>query len=202
MAKKILTAVLAAVMLMCAAGCSKEYVMTEEDLALQAALEGVWGADYSTGYNEYDEDGNILVLTIVEFTYDFKHMLHLYSVENGYFITYDPEDYTIENQYFKVEIDGTPNYAQISVSDDGQTLLWITEDRTDKYLRLTEEQIDGIGIPEYDPEYWAAKEASRSEAAENSESVDGDVSETVSESGTDVTESETEVSESESGTEE
>lgn len=183
MAKKIFTAVFAAVMLICTAGCS-EYEMTDEDIALQKSIEGVWAAEYSTEYNEYDDNGNLVILTAVEFTPDYKYLLHYCMVQEGYVMTYDPIEYSFEDKYFRVDVDGTPNYAKVSVSDDGQTLLWITDEQTDRYSRLTDEQAEELGIPEYDPAAWAETEA---------ESLDGSDtegnSETVPESESGVTES-------------
>ncbi len=48
MAKKIFAAIVSAVMLICMAGCSDSYVMTEEDIAVQKSIEGCWLADAST----------------------------------------------------------------------------------------------------------------------------------------------------------
>ena len=54
MLKKIFALIAAAAMLICLSGCS-DYVMTEEDLAVQKSIEGYWVADSSTGYNEFAE---------------------------------------------------------------------------------------------------------------------------------------------------
>lgn len=188
MLKKIFAAVVSAAMLICMAGCSGNYVMTEEDVAVQKSIEGYWIADDSTGYNEYDGNGNFLSLLTVEFTSDYKYLLHVCmpgdGQASGYVMTYDPIAYSFEDKMFRVDVDGTPNYARVSVSEDGQILYWITEDQTDRYNRLTDEQAAELGIPPYDP-------AAYEETEENSE--DGSVSET--EAG-EVTESETgEVSE-------
>ena len=181
--KKIFAAVVSAVMLICMAGCSDNYVMTEEDIAVQKSIEGCWLADDSTGYNEYDGNGNFLALTAVEFTFDYKYLIHVCmpgdGQASGYVITYDPVAYSFEDKMFRVDVDGIFNYARVSVSDDGQTLYWITDEQTDRYNRLTKEQAAEMGIPEYDPAAWE-------ETEENSD--DGDVTE--SEAG-DVTESET-----------
>ncbi|MDE6133202.1 MAG: YgdI/YgdR family lipoprotein, partial [Oscillospiraceae bacterium] len=125
MSKKILAAVISAVMLICMAGCSGNYVMTEEDLAVQKSIEGCWLADDSTGYNSYDGNGNFLSLTAVQFTEDYKYLLHVCmpgdGQASGYVMTYDPIAYTFEDKMFRVEIDGVASYARVSVSEDGQT---------------------------------------------------------------------------------
>lgn len=174
MAKKILAVVVSAVMLVCLAGCSGNYVMTEEDMAVQKSIEGRWIADDSTGYNEYDGNGNFLALTAVEFTSDYKYLIHVCmpgdGQASGYVMTYDPVAYSFKDKMFRVDIDGVASYARVSVSEDGQTLFWITDDQTDRYNRLTDEQAAELGIPEYDPAAWE-ETATESESGteENSE---------------------------------
>lgn len=186
--KKIFAIIVSAVMLICLAGCSKNYVMTEEDIAVQKSIEGYWLADDSTGYNSYDGNGNFLSLTAVEFTADYKFLVHDCmpgdSEADGYVMTYNPVSYTIEDKMFKVDDNGTPNYARISFSEDGQILYWITDDQTDRYNRLTEEQATELGISPYDPAAWEETEANteegsvtESEAGDVTESETGSVSE-------------------------
>lgn len=191
MSKKILAAVVSAVMLICMAGCSGKYVMTEEDIAVQKSLVGYWLADDSTGYNSYDGNGNFLSLTAVEFTEDYKFLLHDCmpgdSEADGYVMSYNPVSYTIEDRMFRVDENGMANYAKISVSEDGQILYWITEGQTDRYNRLTDEQAADMGIPKYDPEAWTETEAG-SESVPESGADSSDSSETTAaetESGTD-----------------
>lgn len=183
MSKKIFAAIVSAVMLICLAGCSGKYVMTDEDIAVQKSIEGYWLADDSTGYNEYDEYGNFLSLTAIQFTEDYNYLVYDCmpgdSQASAYVRTYPPRAYSFKEKMFKVEVDGVTSYARVSVSEDGQTLYWITDDQTEKYSRLTNEQASELGIPEYDPAAWE-------ETEENPE--EGSVSET--EAG-DITESET-----------
>lgn len=163
MSRKILTAVLAAAMLICTAGCS-DYVMTAEDLEKQKSIEGYWAADDSTGYNSYDENGNIIGMIVVEFTEDFKYMLHNCYLEEGYVMTYDPVEYSFEDEKFKVMVDGVASYAKVSVSEDGKTMRWITDDKTDLYQRVTDEAAAALGIPEYDPERWNTETSAEDES--------------------------------------
>lgn len=171
MARKIFAAIVSAVMLICLAGCSGNYVMTEEDIAVQKSIEGFWIADDSTGYNEYDGNGNFLALTVVEFTSDYKYLVHVCmpgdEQASGYVMTYDPIEYSFEDKTFKVDVDGIASYARVSVSEDGQILYWITDEQTDRYNRLTNEQAMGMGIPEYDPAAWEETETEQGEVTEN-----------------------------------
>ncbi|MDE5860503.1 MAG: YgdI/YgdR family lipoprotein, partial [Oscillospiraceae bacterium] len=171
--KKILTAILAAVMLMCFAGCS-DYVMTEDDLAKQKSIEGYWAADDSTGYNSYDENGNITQMIVVEFTEDFKYLLHTCDLQSGYVMTYDPISYSFENKNFKVIDDGVASFAKVSVSEDGKTMNWTANDKTDIYIRVTKEAAAELGIPEYDPERWNTEATSEGESGDVSESSEED----------------------------
>lgn len=168
MSKKIFAAVFSAVLLICTAGCSGEYVMTEDDLALQKSAEGFWLADDSTGYNEYDEYGNYTALTVVEFTNDFKYLLHTCmpadSKADGYVSTSPPIEYSIEKKYFKVEIGGEASYAKVSFSDDGQTMYWGTDDATDIFQKLSDEEVNKYGITAYDPDKWAETESGTDDA--------------------------------------
>lgn len=153
MLKKILAAATAAVMAVSMSGCSK-YTMTEEDLELQRSLVGYWAADYSTGYNEFDENGNLTMMTAVQFTDDFKYLMYDCYLNEKYVLTYEPISYTIEEGKFKVDKDGVASYAAIGISGDGMTMSWITDEGTDKYVRFSEEEAMKLGFPEYDPEMW------------------------------------------------
>lgn len=157
MLKKIFALIAAAAMLICLSGCS-DYVMTEEDLAVQKSIEGYWVADSSTGYNEFAEDGTLTLMTVVEFTDDFHYLLHKCLLNEGYALTYPPVAYSFEDQKFKVVTDGVPSYARLSVSDDGQAMQWYTDEKTDSYLRLSKEDAASFGIPEYSPEAWVTDE--------------------------------------------
>lgn len=165
MLKKIIAVMLAAVFAVMLAGCSNEYVMSDEDLALQRSLEGYWMASASTGYNTYDENGNVTVLVVVEFTDDFKYFLHECDLASGFIATYDPVSYTFEDKKFKVDVNGAYSYAAVSVSEDGQTMYWINDNLTDMYERLSEDDAKALGIPEYDREKWSTERAE----TENSE---------------------------------
>lgn len=180
MARKILAAVVSAVMLICMAGCSKNYVMTEEDIAVQKSIEGYWLADDSTGYNEYDNNGNFLSLTAIQFTEDYNYLVYECMPGDGqassYVRTYNPRAYSFEDKMFKVDVDGIASYARVSVSEDGQILYWITDEQTDRYNRLTKEQAAEMGIPEYDPATWEETEAAPEEGSV-SETAAGDVTE-------------------------
>lgn len=176
MLKKILAAVISAAMLICMAGCSGKYVMTEEDLAVQKSIEGLWYADDSTGYNEYDENGNCTALTVVEFTNDYKYLLHTVlpgdDQASGYVMTNTPIDYTFEDKTFKVDVDGVASYAKVTVSEDGSKMYWITDAKTDTYNRLTSEQAAEMGIPAYDPAAWTETEAVSESVPESGEVTD------------------------------
>lgn len=185
MSKKILAAVISAVMLICLAGCSDNYVMTEDDLAIQKAIEGYWLADDSTGYNEYDENGSYASLTVMEFTNDYRCLVHTYTPgneeDNGYIMTSKPIDYTFRDKMFRVDTDGVASYAKITVSEDGENLFWITDEQTDKYRKLTKEQAVAIGIPEYSAEAWERHDQNGLTAGESNTETEA---ETESESGT------------------
>lgn len=192
MLKKIFAVIVSAVMLICMAGCSGKYVMTEEDIAVQKSIEGHWLADDSTGYNEYDANGNFLSLTTVEFTSDYNYLVHECmpgdGQASGYVRTYPPTAYSFEDKMFKVDVDGVSSYARVSVSEDGQTLFWITDEQTDRYTRLTDEQAAEMGIPKYDPATWVETEGNSEggnvtvpETGEVTESETGAVSENTDE---------------------
>ena len=148
MLKKIIAGMLAAVLTIMLSGCS-EYEMTVEDLAIQKSLQGFWSADPSTGYNSYDSEGNPTELLVVEFTGDFRYFIHECDFENSMVMTYEPISYSIEDELFRVDVDGVASYAKASVSADGTVLSWITSERTEKYNRLDEEAARAFGIPEY-----------------------------------------------------
>lgn len=155
MAKKILTAILAAAAAVCLAGCSKDYVMTAEDLAIQKSIVGYWAADDSTGANLYDDYGMLTAMMVVEFTDDFKSLTHICYLDEGYVMTYEPVSYTFEDEKFKVVVNGVASYAKISVNEDGSKMFWITNDRTDTYLRVSDEKANELSIPSYNPGTWA-----------------------------------------------
>lgn len=159
MLKRILAAAAAAVIAASMSGCS--YTMTEEDLALQKSLVGYWAADNSTGYNEFDENGNLTMMTAVQFTDDFNYLLYYYYPnvtgdpnEPSYVVTNPPISYTIEDGKFRVESGGKASYAGISITDGGYVMNWITDEKTDLYLRFSASEAASFGFPAYDPEYW------------------------------------------------
>lgn len=174
MLKKFFAFFAAAALTVCMAGCS-DYVMTEEDLAIQKSLVGYWAADVSTGYNEFSENGELTAMTAVEFTDDFHYLMHICLIEQGYALTYPPVSYSFEDKKFKVVNEGVASFAQVSVSDDGQIMYWHTDEKTDTYRRLDAETAAGLGIPEYSAESWVTDEngdyvnetAPESSAAEN-----------------------------------
>lgn len=193
MLKKFFAFFAAAALTVCMAGCS-DYVMTEEDLAIQKSLVGYWAADVSTGYNEFSENGELTAMTAVEFTDDFHYLMHICLIEQGYALTYPPVSYSFEDKKFKVVNEGVASFAQVSVSDDGQIMYWHTDEKTDTYRRLDAETAAGLGIPEYSAESWVTDEngdyinetAPESSAAENqgTENSIPDNADTESEAGT------------------
>ncbi|MCM1024140.1 MAG: hypothetical protein NC395_08800 [Prevotella sp.] len=156
MVKKVF-AFIAAAMLICLSGCS-EYVMTEEELALQKSLVGYWAADVDTGYNEFSEDGALTGMMVVEFTDDFHYLVHSCLLDQGYALTYPPIDYSFEDMKFKVMVDGVASFARLTVSDDGQIMYWHTDDKTDTYRRLDKDMAASLGVPEYSAESWVTDE--------------------------------------------
>lgn len=172
MIKKIAAVFTAVVMALALAGCSGKYVMTEEDLALYKQLQGYWIADDSTGYVNYDDKGNVIGVYVVEFSNEFTYVLHYIDLEDQAVYSETPTKYEIEDLKFKTYVEDVPYYAAMSVSEDGQILNWITEGKTEKYLRVSEERARELGIPEYDPDSWTETV---------SESVSEGGSETVSE---------------------
>ncbi len=162
-----------AALTVCLAGCS-DYVMTEEDLAIYKSIQGCWAADVGTGYNEFDENGNLTAMIVVEFTDDFHYLMHICYLDERYALSYPPVKYSFEDKMFKVETNGVASYAQLSVSDDGQTLYWHTDDKTDTYLKISKEEATNLGVPEYSPEAWVTDEngefVSESAAVSGSES--------------------------------
>lgn len=158
MFRKIFAVLTAAALTLCMAGCS-EYVMTEDDLAVYESVQGYWAADIGTGYNEFDEDGNLTAMIVVEFTDDFNYIMHICYLDQGYALSYPPVKYSFEDKLFKVMTDGVASYAQLSASDDGQTLYWHTNDKTDTYLRISKDEAASLGIPEYSAESWVTDES-------------------------------------------
>lgn len=153
MSKKIFAAVVSAIMLVCMAGCS-DYVMTEKDIAKQRAMVGYWAANDSTGYNAYDADGNLTNVMVVQFTEDYKYLTYDCDLVSQFTSTYEPIGYTIEDENFRVDVKGVASYAKVTISDDGETMSWYTNEKTDIYNRLSEEAAAAMGIPEYDPDMW------------------------------------------------
>lgn len=189
MLRKIFAFIAAAALTVCMAGCS-EYVMTEDDLAVYKSIQGYWAADAGTGYNEFDEDGNLTAMIVVEFTDDFNYLMHICYLDKGYALSYPPVKYSFEDKMFKVVTDGVASYAQLSASADGQTLYWHTDDKTDTYLRVSKEEAANLGIPEYSPESWVTDENGsfvNETTAETpvSESTDTEVSDSGSEADAD-----------------
>lgn len=172
MIKKIAAVFTAVVMALALAGCSGKYVMTEEDLALYKQLQGYWMADDSTGYVKYNDNGTVIGVYVVEFSDEFTYVLHYLDLENQAVLSQEPIKYEIEELKFKTYVQDVAYYAAMSISEDGQTLNWITDGKSEKYLRITEERARELGIPEYDPDSWTTTE---------SESVSEGGSETVSE---------------------
>ncbi len=158
MFKKFFAVLTAAALTLCMAGCS-EYVMTEEDLAIQKSLVGYWAADVGTGYNEFAEDGTLTGMTVVEFTEDFHYLMHICLIKDGYSLSYPPTAYSFEKKQFKVVTDGVASFAKVSVSDDGQTMYWVTDEKTDTWLRIDKETAAALGIPEYSTESWVTDES-------------------------------------------
>lgn len=173
MLRRIFAFMAAAALTVCLAGCS-DYVMTEEDLAIYKSIQGCWAADVGTGYNEFDENGNLTAMIVVEFTDDFHYLMHICYLDERYALSYPPVKYSFEDKMFKVETNGVASYAQLSVSDDGQTLYWHTDDKTDTYLKVSKEEATNLGVPEYSPEAWVTDEngefVSESAAVSGSES--------------------------------
>ncbi|MCI9409744.1 MAG: hypothetical protein HFJ89_08020 [Oscillospiraceae bacterium] len=173
MLRRIFAFMAAAALTVCLAGCS-DYVMTEEDLAIYKSIQGCWAADVGTGYNEFDENGNLTAMIVVEFTDDFHYLMHICYLDERYALSYPPVKYSFEDKMFKVETNGVASYAQLSVSDDGQTLYWHTDDKTDTYLKISKEEATNLGVPEYSPEAWVTDEngefVSESAAVSGSES--------------------------------
>lgn len=157
MLRRIFAFMAAAALTVCLAGCS-DYVMTEEDLAIYKSIQGCWAADVGTGYNEFDENGNLTAMIVVEFTDDFHYLMHICYLDERYALSYPPVKYSFEDKMFKVETNGVASYAQLSVSDDGQTLYWHTDDKTDTYLKISKEEATNLGVPEYSPEAWVTDE--------------------------------------------
>ncbi len=184
--KKLTAAAVALVTAVSMTGCS-DYVMTEKDLAKQKSIVGFWAADDSTGYNSYNESGALTSMVVIEFTDDFHYLMHQCLLDEGYALSYEPVAYSFEDEKFKVMVEGVPSYAEVSVSGDGQTMYWRTDEKTDTYLRMTEEKAREFGVPEYDPEMWKETESgSDSSDTSGGESVSESVSE--SESGADPSE--------------
>ncbi len=179
--KKITAAFAAAVMAMSLAGCS-DYVMTEEDLAKQKSIEGFWAADIDTGLDQFDESGNLVMVTVFEFTEDFKYIMHECYVNDRSTLVYDPVEYSFEDENFRVVTDGRVAYAKINVSDDGQTMYWITDGKTDTYKKLTDEHVENLGIIPYDPESDAGSQDTESGSESSDTSADTSASESVSDS--------------------
>lgn len=154
-AERILALVTAAVLAVLMSGCSK-HTMTEEDLALQASLIGYWAADYTTDYNEFDDDGNLIMMTAIQFTDDFHYILYYYYPsqaidEPSRFISSPAVSYSIEEGKFRVENEGRASYAGIGISEDGNIMSWITDEGTDRYVRISDQDVEDLGFPAYDP---------------------------------------------------
>ncbi len=171
--KKLTAAAVALVTAVSMTGCS-DYVMTEKDLAKQKSIEGFWAADDSTGYNSYNENGDLTIMIVIEFTDDFHYLMHQCMLSDGYALSYEPVTYSFEDEKFKVMVDDVPSYAAVDVSEDGQTMYWRTDEKTDIYLRMTEEKAREFGIPEYDLESWKVTETeSGSDSSDTSGSESG-----------------------------
>lgn len=139
--------------------CS-DYVMTDEDIALQNSMVGYWAAEGSTGYNTYDENGTLQTMLVVKFGDDFRYQLYECHMAEGYTAAYDPVEYKIEKGKFRVDVKGVASFAGVNVSADGKTLYWVTDQKTDQYTRMDEATADTLGILSY-----AETEGSSTDAA-------------------------------------
>ena len=88
-------------------------------------------------------------------------------------MTYDPVEYSFEDEKFKVVVDGVASYAKVSVSEDGKTMRWITDAKTDLYQRVTDEAAAALGIPEYNPERWNTETSAEDESGVSESSGEG-----------------------------
>jgi len=126
---------------------------------VQRQLLGFWAADDSTGYNTYDENGTLSCMVVIEFTDDFHYLMYECMLNDEYSLTYEPVAYSIEDKRFRVEVDGLGALAAVTFSEDGQTMYWQSGNKTDIYLRMTEEKARELGIPEYNPAQWTETES-------------------------------------------
>ncbi len=141
------------------------YVMTDEDIALQNSMVGYWAAEGSTGYNTYDENGTLQTMIVVKFSDDFSYQLFECNMTEGYTTAYDPIEYKIEKGKFRVDVKGVASFAGVNVSEDGKTLYWVTDQKTDQYTRMDEATAEALGILSYDETAGSSTEA----ASENSD---------------------------------
>ncbi len=137
MKKSILFFALTAVML---AGCSEEKITDTfaEDSALYTTVEGFWEDN-----SRSTEDNRIFL----EFTED-SYIFHECDIDEWQVYTYPPVEYSFERKMLNV--DGA--YAKIEFSSDGNTLYWITDDKTLTYSKVSRDEVLSLGVPVQDSE--------------------------------------------------
>lgn len=141
--KKIILAVIsAAVMLSACSGQGDELQGNDEELA--AELIGIW---YSVGSVVYDDDGDIISFTALEF--DGKSACR-HEVDGDRIVSARLGEYEIKNGEYAVKKGSSEQYAVIDIREyEGKDhLYWSNDSMTQDFVRMTDDEIEEYGIPE------------------------------------------------------
>ncbi|MGN1136849.1 MAG: hypothetical protein ACI4SF_11580 [Oscillospiraceae bacterium] len=133
---------IAAVMLS-ACSSKQDTEAAARDAELQQELIGVWCYLDSV---EYDSDENMVSFEAYEFT---DQVVKAHEVSPSQIASGVIYKYAIKNGEFAAETDGKEEYAKIEIREvDGKDyLLWITDEQTEKFFRMTDEEIECYHIP-------------------------------------------------------
>ena len=139
--KKILACVITiAAAVFCMAGCGEDTSVQDE--ALHRQLMGAWVPlnDYEL---EYDGEGNVVKFSVYEFT-ETETRYHIVRSDSTYssFVN----EYSISGGRYKVSTEMGPQYAGIKFTETGN-LVWFTDDSSDEFRPLTEEEKTEFVIP-------------------------------------------------------
>lgn len=141
--RKILIGVVFAAVMMFTACAGGDTQMSEEDIALQQKLIGVWFYPESA---EYDEDGDLASFSAYQFT---DRVVKCHDVTDTQIMSYLQDEYTIKDGKFVVQTDGQKQYALIEIKEvDGKDhLFWDIDTKTMEFIRMTDEEIGEYSIP-------------------------------------------------------
>lgn len=142
MKKKILAVISAAIMLSACSGQGDE--ASADDMELAGELIGVW---CSIGSVVYDDGGDISSFTALEFD---GNLAYRHEVNGDRIVSATLGEYEIKNGEYAAKNGSSEQYAVIDIREyDGKDhLYWSNDSKTQKFVRMTDNEIEEYGIPE------------------------------------------------------